>query len=72
MRDRAQRLTDVKLRRAESEILDRLADAWNAWCGLGSRSPDDDREFQDAIHRAQTLVALRVARRADPQVWRCP
>lgn len=54
---------------AERLVLDQLAEAWNAWCELGQRRPDDDQEMQISIHRAQHLIALRVARRMDPEVW---
>jgi hypothetical protein len=57
------------LTRAEMEILDKLATVWNAWCKLGCHAESDGNEFQDAIHRAQQLIALRVARRVDPTIW---
>lgn len=56
----------------EKGSLDRLVQAWNAWCDLPDRPQADDLAFMDAIHRAQALIALRVARRADPDVWRQP
>lgn len=56
----------------ERAALDALSAAWNQWLQLQRRAHQDDLEFQDAIHRAQNLIALRVARRADPDVWRQP
>lgn len=51
-------------------VLKGLADAWNVFRKFEDRTTRETMEFQDAIHRAQDLIAMRVARRADPQVWR--
>ena len=57
---------------AEKMVLDNLVQAWNDFVSLENRSDDDNTEFRDAIHRAQQLIALRVARRVDPDIWRQP
>ncbi len=44
----------------EQEVLDKLADAWNAFCKLPRVHPSELPEFQSAIHQAQGLVACRV------------
>lgn len=62
----------VALSADERAALDSLAAAWNQWLQIKRRAPQDDLEFQGAIHRAQGLIALRVARRSDPDVWRQP
>lgn len=62
----------MKLTDKEREVLGHLASAWNAWCDLTGKAQGDNSEFQTAIHDAQKLVALRVARRTDPDVWRVP
>lgn len=49
-----------------------LAEAWNAFIALDARTTDDDTEFRHAIHAAQSLLALRVARRVDPHLWNQP
>ncbi len=54
----------------EVALLGMLANAWNLWCRQPDRLPGDDADFERAIHDAQRMVALRVARRADPDVWR--
>lgn len=56
----------------EEEILKYLANAWNLFSNLDHCSEVDNKEFLDAIHRAQQLIALRVARRVNPEVWRQP
>lgn len=56
----------------ERWILRSLTDAWNQWCQLPDRDADDGKRMVDAIHEAQDVLALRVARRADPDVWRQP
>lgn len=50
-------------------ILKQLADAYSAFKSLDAKHPDDDDEFKDAIHAAQKIIALRVARRVDPHIW---
>ena len=60
------------LTEAERAILDSLADAWNGFVRLGNDHPDDLTEFRQAIHSAQNLIAFRVARRVDPEVWALP
>lgn len=53
----------------EKRVLQSLADAWNVFVGLGKQHPDDIDEFRRAIHAAEQLVAVRVARRIDPAIW---
>jgi hypothetical protein len=60
------------LEEEELQILNSLADAWNRFVALAKKHPDDNDEFRRAIHQAQQLVALRVARRVNPQVWYQP
>lgn len=54
----------------EKEILGYLAIAWNAWIKLPELYSDDVNEMKQAIHAAQQLIALRVARRVDRDVWK--
>src|SRR5688572_16026682 len=56
----------------EQAVLASLVGAWNSYLALGGYTEDDLKEFRDSIHRCQQLVALRVARRADPDIWRQP
>jgi len=60
------------LTKEEIKVLSALTDAWNLWTDLKNRAQSDDLEFQTAIHTAQNLIALRVARRVDPDIWRIP
>jgi hypothetical protein len=53
----------------EIETVTHLAWAWNAYCSLEDRDCDDDREMQVAIHAAQAVLAVRMARRTEPGVW---
>jgi hypothetical protein len=62
----------VGLTDGEKSVLAATAKAWNTWCDLPGRVSDDDVDFMRAIHAAQHLIALRVARRVDPDVWRKP
>lgn len=65
-------LTAVKLTPEERELLRKLGEAYNLYTELDKRSEGDNKEFVDALHRLQQLVALRVARRVDPDVWSQP
>ena len=56
----------------EKYVLELTSEIWNSWCKLPNRSDDDNNEFQRAIHLAQQLIALRIARRVDPDIWRQP
>ncbi len=62
----------VKLTQEEKDILQRLGEAFNLFTSLDKRSEADNKEFTDAIHRLKQLVALRVARRVDLDVWKQP
>lgn len=65
-------LTPVKLTEQESDLLKKLVEAYNQFTALDKRSEADNKEFVDAIHRCQQIVALRVARRVNPEVWTQP
>lgn len=56
----------------ERDLVEQLADVWNLYVTLDNRGEDDDMQFMDAIHTAQQIIALRVARRVDPDIWRQP
>jgi hypothetical protein len=62
----------VGLRKDEQEVLGLLAAAWNAYRQLPGVVPDEVELFRGATHTQQQLIALRVARRVDPTVWRQP
>lgn len=56
----------------EIKALDALCNAWNHFNDLSDHGVADQREYMDAIHRCQQIIALRVARRIDPDIWRNP
>jgi hypothetical protein len=62
----------VSLTEDEKEVLNHLVQAWNKFIALPNQSEHNLREYQTAIHQCQQLIALRVARRADPDVWKQP
>lgn len=62
--------SSIGLTEQESKVLALTAECWNSWCSLTASSISDNEEFMRAIHMAQGLIALRVARRVDPGVWR--
>ena len=52
----------------EKAILQKLSLAWQEYVSIETKD-SNLREFNDAIHRCQQLVALRVARRVNPEIW---
>ncbi len=60
----------IALTADEKRVLSLTADLWNSFLLLPKQHPSDASEFQLAIHQLQALIALRVARRANPEVWR--
>lgn len=61
---------EPSLRDKEELILTYLAKAWEEFSNLENKHPMDDNEFCTAIHDAQKMIALRVARRANPEIWK--
>ena len=55
------------LTESEGEVVDALVTAWNKFSGLERQHPDELRDFMDAIHRCQDLLAVRIARREYPK-----
>ncbi|MES2524057.1 MAG: hypothetical protein V4617_15225 [Gemmatimonadota bacterium] len=53
----------------ELAVITLLANAWNAFCRLEQTHPSDVPELQSAIHRAEDIVACRLARRVVPSVF---
>ena len=53
----------------EKRALGYLAQAWNIFVKLDAKSDYDNQEFRDSIHRCQEMIALRVARRVDRDIW---
>lgn len=54
---------------AEKEVLLLTAQTWEKYLKLPAQMPDESREVQKSIHTIQQMIALRLARRADPEVW---
>lgn len=60
---------DDGLTDAEGIVADALVDAANAFGALPKQHPDEGRDFCDAVHRLQDLLAMRIARRVYPKGW---
>lgn len=58
------------LTQEEKDCASHLMSAWNKFLALDKKHPSDDAEFLKAIHDAQKMIALRVARRVDPNFWK--
>jgi len=55
----------------EKEVMQHLINFWNGYLAL----PDttgvcDTEDIRHAIHKIQGVMAIRVARRVDPDIWR--
>ncbi len=55
--------------REEECCLAHLAEAWNSFLKLKNKHPSDNQEFSSKIHELQYLIAARIARRVDKDVW---
>lgn len=60
---------DGVLTSSEKQVVRHLGLAWGHFVTLSRDHPSETAEFVRAIHAAQALVGLRVARRADPGFW---
>ena len=47
------------LTKQEQEVMDHLAQAWNAFLNLHKRHPDEVPDFRKAIHEAQRIILSR-------------
>lgn len=56
----------------EHATLKHLSDAWNLFLPMNGDDDDSRDEFRRAINRAQDIIALRVARRVNPECWLQP
>lgn len=55
----------------EKEAMEHLVNFWNAYVALpDSGGTETKRTVCDAVHVIQGVMAIRVARRANPEVWR--
>lgn len=62
-------MRDDGLTEAEGAVMDALVDAADFYAELPVEHPSEPNEFVTAIHRAQDLLATRVARRDYPAGW---
>lgn len=53
----------------EQSVMDKILDAYNAFCKLDRQHPNEGRDFTDGIHKLQSIMALRIARRVYPKGW---
>lgn len=53
----------LALQPTERRVLDKLAEAWNAYLELSKAHPDQDAEFRHGIHALQHQIMARPTRR---------
>ena len=59
---------DDKMER-ELEILDHLVDAWNKFLDLDIQHPNERDYFADGINICQHVIAMRYARKNNPEIF---
>ncbi len=64
-----EQVRDDGLTTEEGAVKDALSGATRRFARLDRQHPTEGREFQDGIHRCQSLLALRACRRAFPVGW---
>lgn len=61
----------VGMTNKEKEAMEHLVNFWNAFLALPDQeSSASSKTVCDAVHMIQGVLAIRVARRANPEVWR--
>lgn len=61
----------MKMTDEEKLVMDKLVDFWNSFTALNQGgSINDQVRVMDAVHAVQGVLAMRVARRANPDIWR--
>jgi hypothetical protein len=60
----------VRLTEQERKVLSLTGEVWNEYCKLDRVHPDEFEELRQFVHQIQYLLARRVARRVEPEVWR--
>jgi hypothetical protein len=59
----------TKLLDTEKELLTALAEAYNLYCTLPDRFARDDEEVTHLMNQLQARIAMRIARRVEPNFW---
>lgn len=63
----------IRHTRAERRVIEASAELARAWNSLrreeGDSHPSHSKDVERAIHDVQRVVAMRLARRADPEAW---
>lgn len=61
---------DLGLTAMERQACSLLVDFWNLYVKLPGFDSDDLRVVRDSIHAIQSIMAFRVAKRFDPDIWK--
>lgn len=54
----------------ERQVLDDVHAAFGKYLALADRDSCDDTEFCEGVHRLQNVIAMRIARRENPDFWK--
>lgn len=58
-----------RIKKEETQIVFLLAKSFNLFVKLDKQHPSEVSEFGEAIHKAQLIIGMRVARRVCPKVF---
>jgi len=63
-------MRSVRMDTFERALSHKIVQVWNQYLELDNRLETDNLEFMQGIHTMQNILATRVARRANPDLWR--
>ena len=53
----------------ERETIQHLVNFWNEYLTLLNTNDNDTQTIKEAIHNIEYVMAMRIARRVDPNFW---
>lgn len=62
-------IDDLGLLPEEQKVNKKLMECYQLFLDIERQHPDELRDFVDAVHHIQGLLALRVVRRSFPKGW---
>lgn len=63
-------MNSLTLTSKENDCLRKLEEAWGLFIKMPRVHPSELQDFQSAIHIAQGIIGLRVAKRVNPEIWK--
>lgn len=57
------------MNQTELQVMNNLIDAYNVFLQLDHQHPNELSDFVEGIHKCQYVLAMRVAREAEPDIF---